>query len=120
MPRRPCRRYIALAPTDLELQRINFQIMQTRPVRPAEMQKQADDLLAKYPADPRFKIVKAWAYFYTRNRLATPEQSRDDFKQYRSLILDAAKADPAFGSIRENHDRASGWNVGIRRLPAIC
>jgi predicted Zn-dependent protease len=87
-------RYVELAPTDLDLQKIYFQIMQSIS-RPAdELQKHADDLLNKYPTDPRFKIVKALAYYYGRNDLATPEQNRDDFKQYRSLILDAAKADP--------------------------
>ena len=87
-------RYVELAPTDLDLQRIYFQIMQSTSHPTGELLKHADDLLVKYPADPRFKIVKALAYFYTRNNLASPEQNRDDFKQYHSLILDAAKADP--------------------------
>ncbi len=87
-------RYVELAPTDLELQRIYFQVMESTSHPASEMQKHADDLLIKYPADPRYKIVKALAYYYTRNSPATPEESRDDFKQYRSLILDAAKADP--------------------------
>jgi tetratricopeptide (TPR) repeat protein len=88
------RRYLELSPTDLDLQKIYFQVMQSTSRPPEEMQKHADDLLAKYPADPRFKIVKALAYYYGRNDLKTPEQSREDFKQYRSLILSAAKADP--------------------------
>jgi tetratricopeptide (TPR) repeat protein len=87
-------RYVELAPTDLDLQRIYFQIMQSTSHPTSELLKHADDLLAKYPADPRFKIVKALAYFYTRNNLASPEQNRDNFKQYHSLVLDAAKADP--------------------------
>jgi tetratricopeptide (TPR) repeat protein len=88
------KRYVELAPTDLELQKIYFQVMQSMSHPTAELQQHADDLLTKYPADPRFRIVKAMALYYGRNNLATPEENRDEFKQYRSLILDAAKADP--------------------------
>jgi len=86
--------YLQLSPTDLELQKIYFQIMHSLSRPGDEMQKHADDLLAKYPDDPRFKIVKALAYYYGRNPMASPEQSRQDFDQYHSLILTAAKADP--------------------------
>jgi cytochrome c-type biogenesis protein CcmH/NrfG len=86
--------YIALVPTDLELQRVNYLIMQSTSRPAAEMHQHADALLAKYPNDPRFKIVKAWAYYYGRNPLATPEQNLQDASHYRALLLQAATADP--------------------------
>lgn len=86
--------YVDLAPTDLEMQEIYLQILQSMSRPAEELHKHADELLAKYPDDPRFKIVKALAYYYTRNDLTTPERSAEDLKQFRSLVLDAAKADP--------------------------
>jgi tetratricopeptide (TPR) repeat protein len=88
------KRYVELDPTDLDMQKINFEIMQATGVPAAEMQKYADALRAKYPADPRFKIVKAWAYAFSRSPLLTADQTQADYQQYRALILDAAKDDP--------------------------
>ncbi|HEX4052882.1 MAG TPA: hypothetical protein VHX86_01320 [Tepidisphaeraceae bacterium] len=83
-----------LAPTDLEMQRLNFQIMQALARPGSEMQRRADALRAKYPADPRFLIVKAWAYFYGQNRSQSAEQRRDDSQAYEKLIVQAAQQDP--------------------------
>jgi tetratricopeptide (TPR) repeat protein len=88
------KRYVELAPTDLEMQRVNFEIMQATGVSAADMQKYADALGAKYPADPRFKIVKAWAYWFSRSRLQTTDQAQADRRQYRALVVSAAKDDP--------------------------
>jgi len=88
------RRFVELAPTDLDMQRVNFEIMQETGVSGADMQKYADALRAKYPADPRFKIVKAWAYWFGRGGLQTTDQAQADRKQYRALVVSAAKDDP--------------------------
>jgi tetratricopeptide (TPR) repeat protein len=86
--------YVQLVPTDMEMQRTNFQIMQAMGHPGSDMQSQVDALIRKYPADPRFKVVKAWAYFYGRSPLETPERNRLDYKAYHDLIIEAAKADP--------------------------
>jgi tetratricopeptide (TPR) repeat protein len=87
-------RYVQLVPTDMEMQRTNFQIMQALGRPGTDMQSQADALIRKYPADPRFKVVKAWAFFYGRTAMETPEKNRVDYKAYHDLLMDAAKADP--------------------------
>ena len=76
------------------MQRLNFQIMQALARPGSEMQRRADALRAKYPADPRFLIVKAWAYFYGQNRSQSAEQRRDDSQAYEKLIVQAAQQDP--------------------------
>ncbi|MGA2441096.1 MAG: tetratricopeptide repeat protein [Tepidisphaeraceae bacterium] len=88
------RRYVELAPTDLDMQRINFEIMQATGVPAADMQKYADALRAKYPTDPRFKIVKAWAYSFGRSRPQTADETLADRKEYLALVLSAAKDAP--------------------------
>jgi tetratricopeptide (TPR) repeat protein len=88
------KRYVELAPTDLDMQRVNFEIMQATGVSPADMRKYGEALRTKYPADPRFKIVMAWAYSFSWSRLQTSDQTLADKKQYRALILDAAKDAP--------------------------
>jgi Tfp pilus assembly protein PilF len=86
--------YVSLAPTDLEMQWLNFQVMAQLNDPPSAMQQQADALIAKYPTDPRFKIVKAYVYRANRNRLTPVLQTQADFDQYHALVLAAAKADP--------------------------
>lgn len=83
-----------LAPTDLEMQKMNFQIMQALSRPASEMQQRADALRAKYPADPRFLIVKAWAYYFGQNRSQSAEQRRDDSQAYEKLIVQAAQQEP--------------------------
>ena len=87
-------RYAELEPTDLDVQRVNFGIMQATGVSAEAMRKYADALRTKYPADPRFKIVMAWGYYFGRNRLEAADQTQADDRQYRALILSAAKDDP--------------------------
>ena len=60
----------------------------------ADMQSQIDAFIRKYPADPRFKVIKAWAYYYGRSSLETAEQNRLGYKAYHDLIVEAAKAEP--------------------------
>jgi tetratricopeptide (TPR) repeat protein len=83
-----------LAPTDLDMQRMNFEIMRALGRPASEMHRHADALLAKYPADPRFMIVKAWAYYYGQNPAQPAEQRRADSQAYEKLILQAAAQDP--------------------------
>jgi tetratricopeptide (TPR) repeat protein len=87
-------RYVQIVPTDMEMQRTNFLIMQAMGRPGADMKSQVDALIRKYPTDPRFKVVKAWAYYYGRTSLETAEENRLDYKAYHDLIVEAAKADP--------------------------
>jgi predicted Zn-dependent protease len=87
-------RYTQLAPTDLDMQRLNFEIMQALSRPAAEMHRRADALRSKYPADPRFLIIKAWAYLFGQNRSQTAQQLNEDAEAYKKLIVQAAQEDP--------------------------
>ncbi len=87
-------RYTQLSPADLDMQRLNFEIMQALSRPALEMHRRADALHAKYPADPRFLIIQAWAYDYGRSRSQTAQQQNDDADEYKKLILEAAQQDP--------------------------
>jgi predicted Zn-dependent protease len=87
-------RYVRLSPTDLDMQKLNFEIMQALSRPASEMHQRADALRAKFPADPRFLIIKAWAYYFGQSRTETTQQRNDDFQAYEKLILQAAQQDP--------------------------
>ncbi|MGD0462534.1 MAG: tetratricopeptide repeat protein [Tepidisphaeraceae bacterium] len=87
-------RYAQLAPTDLEMQKLNFEIMQALSRPASQMHHRADALRAKYPADPRFLIIKAWAYYFGQSPSQTAQKRSDDAQAYKDLILQAAKQDP--------------------------
>jgi predicted Zn-dependent protease len=83
-----------LAPTDLDMQQLNFRIMKELGRPASDMQRHADALRAKYPLDPRFLIVKAWAYQFGQNPSQSTQQQQDDFTAYKNLILQAACQEP--------------------------
>ncbi len=87
-------RYTQLSPTDLDMQRMNFEIMQSLSRPASEMHQHADALRAKYPADPRFLIIKAWAYYFGQSRTQTAQQRTEDSQACEKLILQAAQQDP--------------------------
>jgi len=87
-------KYVQLNPADLGMQWTILQLMHQLGKPPAEIHGHADALMAKYPNDPRFLLVKAWSYYYGQAADETPQQSVADMEQARQLILQAAQQDP--------------------------
>jgi Tfp pilus assembly protein PilF len=117
-------RYTQLSPTDLDMQRLNFEILQALSRPAAEMHRRADALRTKYPADPRFLIIKAWAYFYGRNRSETAQQWNDDAEEYKKLILQAAQQDPPTSQFTKTTvpllDGFGQFGAGLNLLARSC
>jgi Tfp pilus assembly protein PilF len=90
----PSDRCVQLDPGDLDMERVHFQIAKAMGKSKPEIQKQADALIAQYPNDPRFLIVKAFAYYYTQTTSETPDEHRDDYQAYQKLVLQAAQQEP--------------------------
>jgi Tfp pilus assembly protein PilF len=90
----PAKKYTDLNPTDLDVQRWYFASLQQTGDGSNAMRSRADALVAKYPSDPRFMVVKAWALAFGRNPGESDEQRADDLKTAKDLIVQAAKMDP--------------------------
>lgn len=87
-------KYTQLNPADLGMQWTLLELMQQIGKPPAEIHGHADALVAKYPSDPRFLLVKAWSCYYGQSADEASEQRTADMEKARQLILQAAQQDP--------------------------
>jgi Tfp pilus assembly protein PilF len=89
-----CDQYIAINPTDLEMQHTDLYLMQAMGRTGQELRDRADAQAAKYPTDPRFLLVRAWGYIDSRSPDMTTDEVQKNDQAARDLLKEAAKADP--------------------------
>jgi Tfp pilus assembly protein PilF len=90
----PARKYTDLNPTDIDVQRSYFASLQQTGDGGKVMRSRANALVAKYPNDPRFMVIKAWSLAYGQSPGEPEDQRAQEIKEAKDLIIQAAKLDP--------------------------